>query len=222
MVLASILLSRDQVGFPLHLLDGNFEITRSFGASDEKFDVRDQLKHARALTLAGPEQVWAAHLFEYVIELWSISGTRVGEIRRTAGWLPDLQPRRPWRRGEPLPPPRPGITSIQSDADGYVWVLGRVLDENWKPPRLEPVPGGAMLRAIDDQPDDQNYDTMIEVIDGQTGRLVASMRHAMAFNQFAGSRILVHRDQFEDGRMLISLYDLGLAAPTSISQGAQR
>jgi hypothetical protein len=221
-VIAATLLSPDAVGHPLHLLDANFEIERSFGATGEPFTVDDQLRNARLLTSGGPGQVWATHLFQHVLELWSTDGTKIREVRRTAEWLPPPEPRRPWRQGEPLPPPRPGITMMQSDDQGYIWILGRVIDQGWKPPRVEPTRGQTMLRAIEEQSDDDNYDTMIEVVEAATGNLVASLRHDLFFNQFAGLRTLAHRDQHEDGRFLITTYRLQFVAPTSISQGGSR
>lgn len=220
-VIGSMLLTREHVGYPLHVLDRDFAIERSFGADSGAFLVKDQLKYARAVT-AGPDgEVWSAHLLDYVLEQWGRDGKKIREIRPEVDWFPPSSPQRPWREGEPLPPPPPHIVAVDRDGDGYVWVLVRIVDRNWKSPRVVPA-GGGMHRAIDEQSMDEAYDTMIEVFDEETGRRIASVRHPLAFNQFVRTRTLVHRDELEDGRFLVTSYHLQLAVPTSASQGASK
>jgi hypothetical protein len=208
-VIASVKAGADRILHPIHVLDRNFMIDRSFGAGDEPIVIRDQLANGRLVAPDGAGRIWSSRLLEYVLELWSANGEKVREIRHDADWLPPHVPQRPWREGEPLPPPHPSIVGLSVDADDYIWVLGSVVDRNWKPPRVVRVRAGFL--PIDEQTKDEAYDTMIEVFDGRSGRLVASLRHPMSFNQFVSPRTLIHRDEREDGRFLITTYQLRLA-----------
>jgi hypothetical protein len=208
-VVASVSWTRDGVGQPLSVLDVNFNVERAFGAAGHALDSNDQPANVRLVTPADSAEVWAGRPREYLLELWSTDGSRIREIRRTADWLPPVQPERPWRDGDPMPRSHPLIVNIQADPDGFIWVLGTVADTGWKAAELVRVPAG--MKPVGEQPADDQYDTMIEVVDAATGQLVASLRHPLYFNQFASSRTLVHREEREDGRFLMTTYKLQLA-----------
>jgi hypothetical protein len=109
----------DGVGLPLHFLDREGKVTRSFGSQTGA--VRPGLGFAthRAIAPARDVGIWAGHRTQYVIELWSADGVLKRQLVRQAEWFePYLE--RPV--GQPTAPP-PFLVDVQEISPGRIMVL---------------------------------------------------------------------------------------------------
>jgi len=165
--------SPEKLGLPLHLLDADGTLLRSFG-SDSKGAYRPDFPGMgeRALAPHRGTLVWAAHQSAYAIDLVDVnSGEIVKRLIREASWLPASAPQRTSMRPPAEIPPPSTLAAIHEDAEGLLWVLISVADSRWK----------SAVQARDARhltiTDPVRYtDHIIDVIDPARGRVVASVR----------------------------------------------
>lgn len=164
--------TRDNVGFPLHLLAPDGAVLRSFG-TDRPEDAPGQSLDLRKLAMAGPDAVWAGNLTRYRIERWSLEGVRQAALVRDVPWFQPYTDMR-WRPGQE---PHPILMAMRRDAAGRLWTVVRVADRRWRDAR--PVITDTLLArrnpAAQYDPEEL-FDTMVEVIDPACGRVLLSRR----------------------------------------------
>ena len=169
--------SKDRVGFPLHLLASDGTVLRSFGADQPVYREGTEQMLIRVLAPAAGGRFYAAHSQEYVIEKWDTLGHKVREITRAASWF------KPWV-SQPMTSPdgparQPRILSVREDEHERLWVLTQVAQPDWKKylsqaaGRDGEAGGGWIIGGVTKN---TGYDTMVEVIDLKTGRLLVSQR----------------------------------------------
>lgn len=180
-VIAAPIRTPARVGYPLHLVNGAGRIVRSFGSTSGAFRPDIPYFDNRTIAHGAPGQVWAAHLNQYRIELWSTEGRKLRELRRTVPWFPAYLANRAPSRS--VPPPTL-LGQVRQDRAGRLWVRIRVPDANW---RRAVRPGGPHGVTVSDH--DRYVDTIIEVIDPRRGRLLASRRFDAAVD-FVGDDLL--------------------------------
>lgn len=169
MVFNSPVHTPDRIGLPLHLLNMQGEVIRSFGSTTGAFSLEVPSADSRAVARAGPDRVWSAYRNQYAVELWDTAGNLLRVIRRNVDWFPPQLKR--VERGATPAAPRPGLMDIRQDARGRLWVLTTVADEEW---REAVKPGGPHGEQVTDW---KRYrDIVIEVLDPVQGRLLASRR----------------------------------------------
>jgi hypothetical protein len=164
---------------PLHLVSAAGEVVRSFGGDGKPLAPEQSYESVRAIGTARAGHLWSARINEYRLELWRMDGSRALTVIRDASWF------RPWTgRDEGAPftrRPRPTVNGVREDAEGRLWVTITVAAHDWRP---RPGPGDTnLLRTeIGDL-----YDTIIEVIDVENGRLLARSRYDRLIGGLAGS-----------------------------------
>ncbi len=163
-----------RVGMPLHIIDDS-AILISFGAGDEPDSDSPESSMPVELTVAADVNgsVLAARRFEYVIEVWSQEGSRLGGLRGEP-----LLNRADFRVEPPSldnPPPNL-IGQIRPDSDGLLWVSLVARRSDWLE-TLIPDPSGAgfVEPAIEDITG--IFQGRLDVIDLSTCTLVASQLH---------------------------------------------
>jgi len=170
-VMNAIRRTPNEVGYPLHLV-GSSGITRSFGTENPEFrsDLASLLN--RRLAVGNDGVLWAAHETAYQIDMLDASGRVVKRLIRDVNWF---TPHASSPRIEPDKPPAPRVRDFRVDANGLLWLLIRVADPNWKNALTTQgrVQGRTFLGYTTP---DAYFDSIIEVIDPRTGRLVASGR----------------------------------------------
>ena len=167
---------REGVGHPLHVYDlASRRITSSFGDEGVRVDRsrRGPSGHLRrSLAAAADGNIWVARENRYRIDKWSPDGDRIVRIERDAPWF------RPWEEWpgvhfEVRPPPV--IVGVGDWGDGLLMVIVRLADADWQPirPTQEVLPGH---ESIPLSREEELYDTVIEVLDTRSGKVLARTR----------------------------------------------
>jgi len=160
-----------EVGYPLHMVDSS-GITRSFGTQKPEFrrDLASLLN--RRLAVGSDGALWAAHETAYQIEMLDSSGRVTQRFVRDVDWF---EPHASSPRIEADKPPAPRIHDFRVDENGFLWVLIRVADPKWKD-ALKPQGRLQGRTYLGYTTPDAYFDSIVEVIDPRTGKLVASGR----------------------------------------------
>ena len=172
--------SRTYSGIPMLLLDSAGRTSHPVGADDETLDLDNPYGSVRIVGKGPQGTAWSARLNEYLIERWDRSGQRIMSVRRMADWF------QPWTRVAGIPRlvrPQPRITDVRQ-IDNHLWVLIQVADANWRAREGKPVPGMKGATVTPDADKELIFDTIVEVIDLSTNRLLASHRlsqHILGF-----------------------------------------
>jgi len=130
--------SPERIGWPLHVLNGDGEIERSFGALQPVYRADLAAAGHRYMTPAPGDRVWAAWRTQYRVELWDTRNRRLRSLVRDVPWF------RPWPRNPtfgPEQPLNPYISDIHLDAEGVLWVVVTRPVENWRDFVVEFAPG---------------------------------------------------------------------------------
>jgi hypothetical protein len=199
LVTMGLLRTRASAGYPLHLVNDS-RLMSSFGADEPR--LMPGAKEAWLFRQLAPGvidgQVWSAHSRAYVIEAWDLQGNRTDRLTRTAPWF--------WEWDEILAltgsrPPYPMIRSIVQDADGLLWVMINVADENWRP-----LPRGyvRMERPVPRDQDNRLYDTIIEVIDPSRREVIAHGRFDPRFIRMHGEYLY----SYEEDEIGVPIYTI--------------
>lgn len=170
--------SAEAAGQPLHRVDdATDEVLLSFGAAEEEPDPDDGRTLFRSLAPGEGDTIWSARHSEYVLEEWSSSGERLRTIRRDPEWwVPHTD-----SRGS-------NVWDI-SLRDGLLWTLAIVATPTDEPPS-----------DLMQDPDLADYlDTVIEVLDPETGALVAQLRRDEMFIRWVGDLVYSHRNLANGG-----------------------
>lgn len=196
----------DLIGLPFHVLERRATALRSFGELPNERVRYNFWTRWRPIAFAPPDHLWAARVNQYRMELWSTSrGQLVTVLERDARWFP------PWTNhsGEidvDEPPPR--LLSMRVDAQGLLWVLTMVADANYKP-IAQRIPGRE--RPVWTVADEARLnDTIIEVIDPTTGRLIASRRFPQALSRFVGSDLVLETIVDDEQDVALRLWSIRL------------
>jgi hypothetical protein len=162
-------------GFPMHVLTADGAFTSSFGA-DAPMAYREERggDFLRWMVPGSqPGTVWAMSSTPYQLELWHVAGQRLSTQVGRMPWAPVVDTTPPPMYSEA--PPRAYIITIGPDSTGLVYVYTAVADASWRP---DPTITGPMTMALYNSGERSRfYDTVIDVIDPSTGRLVATERH---------------------------------------------
>lgn len=173
-VISGNLATADGAGFPAHLVSPAGNVIRSFGARAPAVRAEDDLWFARSVAAgAGDSTVWISNLVAYRMEQWDVRGRLVQSLSRDVSWFRPLAPGTANYSRDTGPGPTQG--SVWQDSAGFVWTRISVTDPNWRSAGQQlGGEGGVAIRSSNDF--NGVYDTVIEVIDPGSARLVASQR----------------------------------------------
>jgi hypothetical protein len=146
---------------PVHLYDPEGQRVRSFGLSPSEQQGQPTVGDQRAVSFSWNGGIWIHPYGQYRLELWDTAGVHLKTYVRDAPWIT------PWREtlsGQPYQAkPFARVVGVHQDREGKLWVYGRVPDKNWQPSR----PSGFF---------EDVYDTVMEVVDPVSGKLLAFER----------------------------------------------
>jgi hypothetical protein len=160
-------------GPPLHFLPREFRpVSKSFG-SIQGGDPTAIPNHGRMVMAPSRDRgFWTADVREYRLVRWDSSGTARLVLRRNPDWW--VVPERPRAGDTSAVAPDIGIRRIFEDPNGRIWVLSLVPGARWREGWGPRRPDGAY--DITGMRFDLLYDTIIDVINPETARLITSMR----------------------------------------------
>ena len=174
---------------------------------------------SRKIAPAGPTALWAAPEGVYALERWDInSGKRTSRVPVRSTWF--TVPSTALAQGPHLRP-EPIIQALWAE-HGLVWFLIRVADREWK---ASPATGGETV--LDQAQRNAMYDWVLEAVEPETGRIVASRR----FPEFVSGRtpqpFLISREAASGvERLVVSRMTLRQATSGgnvgNVGQGGQR
>lgn len=123
-------------------------------------------------------RIWSAHVAEYKVDRWSLSGGRLTlaeSFVRNPSWFKV--------RSGPVPAarvtsPPSSIRGIVADSAGLLWVVIRVADQNWRPFEVPEDPDGmgGTYYGFNRHLRKTVYDTIVEVIDPTRAVVIARRR----------------------------------------------
>jgi hypothetical protein len=175
--------------YALHAFTPGDTMVTSFDRYEGRVLTRvESIEQRRVLWSHGEEQLWAAHLTRYQIDLWDLESMRVRSLVQAVDWFPPTPyvpaPAR-------LAPPPARIRGIYEDPEGLLWVIISLADSEWHGYDLPPNDGmgrGPNGRYVGSNRHLENsvYDTLIEVIDPRRAVVVARQRVDPALSGFIG------------------------------------
>lgn len=204
-VVQRTILGDGRTALPLHILDTQGRIARSFGGGG-LLDPRKPYLGVLRLFPAPGDRIWSAHFGAYRIDLWSLDGSRLQTLVRDAAWF------RPWDN-EPISSTvaerrHPRVVSVAEDPQRRLWVNVAVPGPRWRPPH-----GGREMR-LDELDEDAEFDTVLEVLDPRNGRLLARGRFAQSMSGFIGNGpMLFSRREDAAGNVVIDVWRVRLSTP---------
>ena len=194
LLIASAVMTREGIGWPLHFLDRvTGEVVKSFGSYDPTQPLGVIEPNRRRLAVSKDGRFWAAFLTEYRIGLWDGNGRQVLEVQRNVDWFRAHD-------GQVGPDGETGayIKALWEDAEGLLWLVIQVPDENRRAnrSRLRDPGDGMGPRPESALTFHGMLDTVIEVIDPRKGTLIASRRLDDNLRTFGnGAPLHAYREQ---------------------------
>ncbi|HYV98025.1 MAG TPA: 6-bladed beta-propeller [Gemmatimonadaceae bacterium] len=195
----------DRVGLPVHLLDRNGRILRSFGSVEG--DYRPDVAYAdrRVLAAAGPDAVWSGRSNRYLVERWDTAGRLLQSLEREPEWFREY-----WKDDiSANSPPAPHTTALLQHGD-TLWVVLTIADPNWKTVVKSASPDGRFFKISDEN---SYRDVMLEAIDVRKGQLLLSTKLPRIIWGFLGPGVVYGPKSRADGNPAVQVWDLRVVHP---------
>jgi hypothetical protein len=192
-VVATTVPTRDNIGFPLHLLDIDGSIIRSFGSESPSFRVDNPQFVKFAVTRDG--RILLTQMNRYQIERWDTTGTRDITFRR----------RPPWWVGwgwDQFHPTNSRVVAVREDTEGLLWVAIIVADPDWQP-QLQ---GRAESRTVPISELQKHLFTVVEVIDLDAQVLVATTQIPAVVSSFLGDSLAYGIRENQEGVLVLDVW----------------
>ena len=177
----------ETIGYPMHVVDREGRVVRSFGTDEPQYS--PDLNHilTREVALGQDGKIWAMAPARYLLERWDPStGEQLQSTRIPSDWFWFRESIEPYIDGTVRPPPL--VEGLWEDEDGLVWIIVHDAAADWAPP---PPPRTNEEEPFDLQEHDRLFDSVIEVVDPGSGRVLASRRFSETLWYRPPSRILV-------------------------------
>jgi len=210
---------------PLSVFDSVGARVRSFGASNVVPPDGDAWRGNRVVGPGANGTVWVSRTDMYRLERWDTSGRLLQTFVRAAAWFPLIARRANWVTGDE---PTPIVRAIREDRSGHLMLLVSVAAPDWRSalgkPRLAPGKPAAYPERIDARV----FDTMLDVIDTKTGKLVSSQRLRGLYKFFLADDLVASYRQDNDGNPFIDVWRVvpgtplsaPVPAPSSVTPGS--
>jgi hypothetical protein len=202
--------TQDRVGLLVHMVDTAGGIVRSIAPHPGgfRFDLPGET-YFRSLAPTTRGSVWVAGRTRYLLDEYSAAGDLLRTFERAVDWFPAHTAGD--ARLDPKRPKQPRLIGIREDERGRIWTVTRTASVNWSRV-LKPRQGvvSPMEQSYSFESLDQLYDTVVEVIDGRTGQLLASRRFDAAHGHFIGGSKVVSYGENANGDALVHVWSLQL------------
>lgn len=167
-VVAQQIRSAKLAGYPVHVVDGQGNVVRSFGIDVPEFRTDMQRVTTRLAMPASDGTIWTIAPGRYVFEQWNPEdGTRRRRVPVRSPWFVESHSDSSDWTVRPT-----DVIEAAWEKEGVLWALIRVADNKWNSLLGSPV----AERALDPEDYDKRFDSMLEAIDPESGRVLASRR----------------------------------------------
>jgi hypothetical protein len=161
----------------------------------------------RVLTSAGGRSVWVAHTDRYEIEKWDGDGTVDQILDRQTDWWTKPSSSYPYFPRERKP--EPILKALYRAPDGLLWTVIGVSKPDWKQlDRPSATRGERPVMAPSEHM--KFFDTIIEVIDPQTGALITSRRFPFVLQSIRTGNIAIGLREDSEGSLARDIYRVEL------------
>ena len=194
-----------RVGLPLHFLEhtpSGMEFGLSFGSDQGELLPGQTYLLSRAIAAGPGSSFWTGRTYEYVLELWTIGGEKAKELRRSPQWFPGVT------RAYPPPPnnePKPFLRSIWHDPAGLLWCFLWIPRPDWSAVSNKRLGGEIDWNGL--------YRTVIEVIDPEAARIVASHYWDGTVLRMLDDGVLAALRQSPEGKYFVDIWQVTLTDP---------
>jgi hypothetical protein len=175
-------------------------------------------EHAVALgSSPRPHSFWAGMtFFRYHLALWDRAGKQLFTVERTPSWFAPYDSAALAAYGEAsaaVARPLPALLALHESTDGLLWAAFVVAADDWSPDSIPPrmlrrTPGGEVPSRSRSRL--EHFDGVIEVLDGESGEFLVSVRTDESWVDFANDSLLYSRRRSEDGTHQIAVYRIRL------------
>jgi hypothetical protein len=200
-----------KIGHTVHRIDGD-SVVASFGEPNDSAYSPASVALQRQLAMHPSGHLVSVRRFEYVIEVFSPGGERRLLARRKGVW--------PQTAGDPAPVAR-GTTlngyvqDVEVDSLGHVWVLSMEPRSDWERYAKDAVlPNG--MKVLMPTPDAPPWwRSRLEVLDLDTGRVLASRVFEQQLWGFLGASQLYGYEYTSQGEPQLVIYGASISLPPS-------
>ncbi len=193
------------------LLDSSLTVVRSFGprTPEESKSDSDAIQYWVA-SLGANRFAAVARNYRYGVEVWSTGGTRISQRTVEASWFER------WTQTDllaagPGAPPFPRVEGVFADSLQQVWILGVVTDRR-APNRQPPRRSGSGARVVGEyvapqvEDFDTRFDTVLDVVDPTTGRVLVSQRFDRYLQRFTSDGRIYTTSEGPDGLLRVEIW----------------
>jgi hypothetical protein len=143
-----------------------------------------------------PGRFWGWVQNRYQVDEIGLDGAVRRRFVRKIRWF------EPWTASAPALVPMPRVATVREGTDGRLWIIIHVPDSRW-----DATNGPSDIKAAKDYND--LYDSIIEILDPASGKLVVSQRFPEMLWSVSDGLIASLRDD-QDGRVLIDLWKMNI------------
>lgn len=204
---------------PLCLLGADLSLARCFGGAATPGRMAPKTLE-RLLAPGDRATIWSGTMwYRYVIERYDTLGHRITRIQREAPWFPASGPEEDPGGSVLQSRPLPHLSGLWVDAQGRIWTAVLVPDPRWRAAETGPPSGreGRAARALPVSDWGKYLDTILEVIDPATARVIVSQRFPGVMERFTRDGLLTEFRETEDG-----LVQAALVRPEVVRSGPSR
>ncbi|HUF51658.1 MAG TPA: hypothetical protein VMN60_12600 [Longimicrobiales bacterium] len=190
-----VMQSAAHVGYPLHVISRSGRVLSSFGADLPSYRADLPVLQMRKLASSPDGRFWAAGNSTFEIELWDAGGTRHLHLTRAGGLF------EPWERSPgPVQAVRPNssLTGVWQEG-GHLWLTFLVPDANWRPTVNLKSRAETPLPPLTPEELKGLWDTVVEVVDFRTARVVARTRFDAVMRPTFEGGYMYHYVEGSDG-----------------------
>jgi hypothetical protein len=193
----------------LVVVDRDFSGTAEFGKSiaGSRAPEPDELQ-VRLAALDSGRFAAAQQSYRYLIQVWDTAGRLVRQFARDPDWFRRWTPEDLRTYG--LGTARPYIVGLLADIpQRRLWLVARIPDRRWQDPPPIPASERGRERPIAPVPLtslSRVYDTIVEVLDMDSGRVLITQRFDDVFAAFMGGGLLYRVEEDPDGLAFIEVW----------------
>ena len=194
------------IGLPLHVIDRDGHIVRSFGGLQGGVYRPDfPYQSLRVLAVDGTDGVWGAGRTAYEVSKYGTDGLAAKTLVRDVEWFVPYLHKRPVNPDTPLDSWLRGIRALRG---GEVLVVVNVPQEGWQDNLGSPTRNQSGDVAYLDIAVDRVFDTVLEIVDTETLQVVAAGRHEAYLSLVLDSEHFASYRQDASGMPFIDVWRL--------------